>query len=207
MLKRYIFFFCYIFFFTAVPFGVYYLWPVADSGQHEMMAEGGAFGKSPQSGMQDSGLTNEEMVEMNTFSNSMNDTLAEIGRVVRVTYAILVCFIVSILFALVLSIVKCAMPELKFGGLLTGITIFNFLYLPAVFIIVTLNIKIASTLYLVAMYIFSKPGLFVLAILAIVFLATILFTVLGVVRRIKRENQKLTQEMPQTFQSSQPPQF
>jgi hypothetical protein len=209
MLKRYIFFFCYIFFFTAVPFGAYYLWPVENYDQQEMMGEDSVFANPPQSGIQDNGLTNDQMTDLNALSHSMNDMLENLQRSVHASWALFACFIASILFALILAIVKFGMPELKFGGLITGIMIFNFLYFPVFWIaaISGLGSFGASIFYVVAMYAYSGPGLLVLSILAIVFIMTALFTVLGVTRRRSQEKEKLKLEMQQNLQSSQHPQF
>lgn len=206
MRKRYIFFFCYIFFFTAVPLCLYFFWPV-NSGMEEMMTAGSLLSDTTQQGISDQGI--KEMQDSQMQHDAMlalNNSFGNMNRALYTSYAEMICFVVSMLFAFIMSIMKLSVPEFKFGGLITAITIFNVLYLPAFGMLsIFLGPPFGMSSYVILMFLFSLNGIWI--VLLILTMLTILFTILGVVKGKRREREKLMLMKQQTPQSSQHPQF
>lgn len=199
MRKRYAFFFCYIFFLTAVPVCVNFFWPV-NSDMVEMMPEGPLLIDTMQQGISDQGIKEIQDKQMQLDAMlMMNNSLGSMDRALYTAYAEMICFILSVLFALIMSINKLSVPEIKFGGLITSITIFNVLYLPAFGMLsIFFGPPFGISTYVIAMFL-TFGGIWLLVLLVI--LLTILFTIVGVIRRTRRERAKLILMKQQTLQS------
>jgi hypothetical protein len=119
MLKRTIFLLSYFAFLILAPIAVYYFWPVeteyVSPPDMEMMVD------------PDIPNANEELEDV---VNDFNDSLSAMARGIYAFWAILLCFLVSLVVAFAISIWKFCRPQKKLGGIVVGILIFNAVYIP-----------------------------------------------------------------------------
>lgn len=216
MLKRWLFFLSYILFFTAAPVCVYYFWP-ADTSEIKSMLDPGADSmdatgndimiddapvdstnpyalsdqhwsdsvrRSDSIQMVKNGVT---FIDAQEMTRSVEDSLEHVYRMANCSWAVIFCFGLSLLFALGISIYKFCNPGKKLGGLIAGISVYNFLYLPGVISFIFLKFSVYA-FYVIFGFAGMLPGrlrFFVFGMVLLVYLFTIILGVLGVVKGIK----------------------
>lgn len=163
MLKRTIFLLSYFAFLILVPVAVYHFWPtqmdyITETRPEQMMID-------PESPTAD--------MELAAALDTYNDSFAQMARGVHMLFAVGICFFVSLVVALVLSIWKFARPQKKLGGITLGILIFNVVYIPVYAAALFLIFPIIGYLFLfgfgmarpdISSTIYTVLGLFVFTI-------------------------------------------
>jgi hypothetical protein len=170
MLKRTIFLLSYFAFFILVPIAVYNFWPVQNDFS------------SPDAQVIVDPNVQDENAELQLAVESYNDSLTAVAGAIYAVGAMVLCFFVSVLVALILAIVKFSRPQKKLGGITLGILIFNVLYLPVYVLAMFLIYPYVGyfSMYFLA---YAKPDLSLeIYILAAVFIITIIFLIAGAVR-------------------------
>lgn len=183
MLKRTLFFFAYISFFILIPVIVYYsgsnvnLVEETMKGQHEMIY-----------GADDSLVTDSidpAALGYNTGDYSdLVSTFSSIASFVRSSIAVAICFPLSILFCFIIALNRFFNPKNKTGGLITAICFFNVFYIPGYVLILILKTWVFSYYYLIMIYglLGTTAGKIILVLLGLLFIATIILTILGKIR-------------------------
>jgi hypothetical protein len=209
MLKRWLFFLSYIIFFTAVPVLIYYFWPAknselenltstmtaVDPGDSAMIGEPVIDSANPYAiidkqwrdsvNKADSIRMVESGVVFGNMQGEITETNKAVEKIFRITNfikALRICFVASLLFAFGLSIYKLQWPGKKLGGLIAGISVFNFLYLPAamIFISVQLPLFVIYAIYFIAGYSLGIPGVLMSLVVLLIYISTIILVIIGV---------------------------
>lgn len=137
----------------------------------------------------------------------LNDSMKGHEHGMYVGYAIVLCFLLSIIFSFILALIKCIKPEKKIAGIVVGTFVFNLLYLPGFGFLGSLFMANSYLALLIYHFLFSPIGVIMLLFfVAMFFIATLVLLNIGMIKGKRRKKIIPPQDFSQTPQSSQHPQ-
>jgi hypothetical protein len=119
------------------------------------------------------------------YNQMLSDGITGMFRSLHFVYASLTCFFFSFIIVFALSIQKLIRPLSRTGWIITGLCVFNILYLYGMIFLSFFKEGIAAwyEFYGFIMLFAAPAGLVIELLLALLFILTILFTVIGAIKK------------------------